>query len=661
MRSTVRVRAGPPTAIRVYQLAKADVVVSLDADFLGFGPGMVRYTKDFASRRRIGTPTEAMNRLYVVEPIPSVTGGKADHRLPLKARDIHGFAAGLAAAVGAGAASGAAASDEARRWITAVAADLQAHKGRSAVIAGDRQPAAVHALARAMNEALGNVGATVTYGPRLDGAPADGAASIAELAADMNAGRVDVLVILGGNPVFTAPADLNFSEGLKKVGLRVHHGLYFDETAELCQWHIPEAHFLESWADARSFDGTVTFTQPLIAPLYAGRQAIEIVAAMNGEPAAAMDLLKGYWTKAFEGGTTPAWTLQNRAGQPFASAGRALAPRAARRLPHGRIGARGGTCGGGAGSLAPNRRRRQRPGTKPAAAAAVAVSVPVRSRPCPRRFHRRQPALKLFLCPDPNILDGRHINNGWLQEMPKPLSKVTWDNVAYIDAETASTLRIENGDLIDVRYGGKSARVPAWIMPGMARDVVAVHFGYGRRKTGRVGTGVGVDTFGLRTSKAVWFDGGAEIVRTGEHYDLASTQNHFMMEGRHPVRVVDAEDYRAHPKESIAEQGHPSARSRHVALQALRIQGQQVGHVDRPQFLHRLPGLHRGLRVGEQHSRRRQVAGDAQPRDALDPRRHLLRRGSGGARGHLSPAGAVSAVRERAVRGGLPGRGDRAQ
>ncbi len=395
-------QGGAPDSHPVYQLAKADVIVSLDADFLGFGPGMVRYTKDFASRRRMGTPTEAMNRLYVVEPIPSVTGGKADHRLPLKARDIHGFAAGLAAAVGAGAASGAAASDEARRWITAVAADLQAHKGRSAVIAGDRQPAAVHALARAMNDALGNVGATVTYGPRLDGAPADGAASIAELAADMNAGRVDVLVILGGNPVFTAPADLNFSEGLKKVGLRVHHGLYFDETAELCQWHIPEAHFLESWADARSFDGTITFTQPLIAPLYAGRQAIEIVAAMNGEPAAAMDLLKGYWAKAFEGGTTPAWTLQNRAGQPFASADVLW-----RHALHD-----GFLTAGSALAAAPRRRRRQRAGAKPAATTSAGeqtscragvVSVPSAflraSQPCPRRFHRRQPALKLFFAP----------------------------------------------------------------------------------------------------------------------------------------------------------------------------------------------------------------------------------------------------------------------
>jgi Fe-S-cluster-containing dehydrogenase component len=141
--------------------------------------------------------------------------------------------------------------------------------------------------------------------------------------------------------------------------------------------------------------------------------------------------------------------------------------------------------------------------------------------------------------------------------MPKPLSKVTWDNVAYVDPETANGLRISNGDLVDVSYGGTSVRVPAWVMPGMARDVVAVHFGYGRRKTGRVGTGLGVDTFGLRTSKAVWFDGGAQVARTGERYELASTQNHFMMEGRHAVRVVDAEEYRAHPKESVAEQGHP--------------------------------------------------------------------------------------------------------
>ena len=536
----------------IYQFSKADIIVSLDADFLGFGPGMVRYTKDFASRRKIGTPTYEMNRLYVVEPVPTVTGGKADHRLPVKARDIHGFAGALAAAIGAGTApaSAPALTDDMRRWITAVAADLQAHKGRSAIIAGDRQPAAVHVLARAMNEALGNTGSTVTYGPRIDGAPADGAQSIAELVADMNAGRVDVLLMLGGNPVFTAPADLLFGEALNKVGMRVHLGLYYDETAEVSHWHIPEAHYLESWADARSFDGTVTFGQPLIAPLYSGRQAIEILALMNGEPGTPMDLLKAYWTKAFDGQTTPAWTIRTREGQPFANVDafwrHALHDGfVSGHSPFSTVAAAAPPAAAGAKPAAPAGVRAA--AVPPAPTGPVVPSVPVVPTPS---------GLEILFVPDPNILDGRFINNGWLQELPKPLSKVTWDNVAYVDAHTASTLRINNGDLVDVRYDGKTVRVPAWIMPGMATDSVAVHFGYGRRKTGRVGTGVGVDTFGLRTSKAVWFDGGAQVVRTGERYTLASTQNHFMMEGRHPVRVVDAEEYRREPKKSIAEQGH---------------------------------------------------------------------------------------------------------
>ena len=557
-------QGGAPDSHPVYQLAKADVVVSLDSDFLGFGPGMVRYTKDFSSRRRIGTPTDAMNRLYVVEPVPTVTGAKADHRLPLKARDIHGFAAGLAAAVGAGAAPGTSASDEARRWIAAVAADLQAHKGRSAVIAGDRQPAAVHALARAMNEALGNVGATVTYGPRLDGAPADGAASIAELAADMNAGRVDVLVILGGNPVFTAPADLNFGEGLKKVGLRVHLGLYFDETAELCQWHIPEAHFLESWADARSFDGTVSLRAA--ADRAALRRTPGDRDRRRHERRAGLGhgLAEGLLDQGVRGPDHARVDAAESRRSAVRERGRVLAQRAARRISHGGVSiatapaaaapATDQACGTSGDDVRRGRRQHLRRGANRCRAI---VPCPLALPPCPRRPHRRQPGLKLFSSPTrTSSMAGTSTTAGCRRCRSRcRRSRGTTSPTSIPRPRTRCGL--ENGDLIDVRYGGKSARVPAWIMPGMARDVVAVHFGYGRRKTGRVGTGVGVDTFGLRTSKAPWFDGGAEVVRTGERYDLASTQNHFMMEGRHPVRVVDVEDYRAHPKESIAEQGHP--------------------------------------------------------------------------------------------------------
>ncbi len=526
------VQGGVPSATPLYRFDKADIVVSLDGDFLGFGPGALRYTKDFASRRRIGTPQDEQNRLYVVEPVPTITGAKADHRLPMKARDIQGFAAALAAAVGAGGAGGSMAGDAAK-WIPAVAADLQAHRGRSVVVAGDRQPAAVHALARQMNEALGNVGATVSYVAPIVATPEDGAASLSDLVADMNARKVDALLILGGNPVFTAPADLNFTKALDNVATRFHLGLYNDETAELCHWHVPEAHYLESWGDARSFDGTVSLIQPLIAPIYDSHQAIQVLSAMNGRPAdKAVDLVKDYWTRALGGKTKMTWTIHDQDGKPFTSfehfwrhalydgflAGTSMLATPGPTVPAGAA-----------------------PAASPAAAAAAGMEILFR--------------------PDPMILDGRHANNGWLQEMPKPLSKVTWDNVAYVGVATAERLGLpidrsgsQDNEILEISYEGRTAQIPVWVLPGTADDVIVVHFGYGRRKAGRVGTNVGHDVFNLRSVATPWFGAGAQVTKTGEGYLIASTQNHFAMEGRRPVRVVGAEEYRTNPK-SVEEQG----------------------------------------------------------------------------------------------------------
>ncbi|HET9267365.1 MAG TPA: TAT-variant-translocated molybdopterin oxidoreductase, partial [Vicinamibacterales bacterium] len=513
-------QGGAPTASAVYRFAKAEVVVSLDADFLGFGPGAVRYTKDFSSRRRMGTPQDQLNRLYVVEPVPTVTGANADHRLAMKAADVQAFAAALATAVGAKGAAAGNLSAEAQKWVAPVAADLAAHKGTSVVVAGDRQPAAVHALARAMNEALGNVGATVTYSAPIAASPADGAASISELVAEMKAGKVDLLVILGGNPAFTAPADLGFADALSKVTTAVHVGQYHDETAERCHWHVPEAHFLESWGDARAFDGTVSLIQPLIAPIYEGRTAIEILAVMNGTPGqSAMELVKTYWE-------ANASTVRDASGKPPANADGFWR----RALHDGFI--------SGTSSLQGAMLPVPPAPAAPAPASAVGAG-----------------GLEIVFRPDPNILDGRYINNGWLQELPKPLSKVTWDNVAYLSVNTANRLGVANDDVIEVTSGGASASMPVFVLPGTADDVVVVHFGYGRRRTGRVGTGVGSDTFPLRTAAAPWFAGGAQVTRTGRKHPLASTQNHFAMEHRHPVRVVNAAEYRSNPK-AVLEQGH---------------------------------------------------------------------------------------------------------
>src|ERR1700685_2738244 len=291
---------GQPVETR-YDFEKADVIVSLDADFLYAGfPGNVRYIRDFAKRRN---PDATMNRLYVIESTPTTTGAKADHRLPVRATNLEGLVRELAAGFeNSGTATGG--RGEPANFFAMLAQDLEAHQGSSVVIAGDQQPRAVHALAHAMNAKLGNVGKTVFYTDTVEANPANQAESLKDLAADMRSGKVDLLIILGGNPAYDAPADLNFAEALKsgKVPLRVHHGLYQNETAELCQWHVNQAHELEAWGDARAYDGTVSIVQPLIAPLYNGKSALEFVALLSGQAdATGYDLTRAYWQKQHAG------------------------------------------------------------------------------------------------------------------------------------------------------------------------------------------------------------------------------------------------------------------------------------------------------------------------------------------------------------------------
>ena len=279
-----------------YRLERADVILALDADFLCSGPGCVRYAHDFAERRKIHGRDARMNRLYVVESTPTNTGTMADHRLALRAGEIEGFARAVAQGLGILGGTAAAASGPHAKWIAAVARDLQKHRGASLVVAGDGQPPVVHALIHAINHALGNVGATVTHTDPVEANPVDQRESLQALARDMEAGRVDVLIVLGGNPAFTAPADLQFAERLSRAKFRVHLGLYDDETARLCDWHIPEAHYLEAWSDARAYDGTATVIQPLIAPLYGGKSAHELLAEILGQPGrTGYEIVRDYW------------------------------------------------------------------------------------------------------------------------------------------------------------------------------------------------------------------------------------------------------------------------------------------------------------------------------------------------------------------------------
>ncbi len=497
-----------------YDFSRADVVLSLDADVLIASPGSLRYARDFADRRRVRGGQARMSRLYMIETSPTATGTLADHRLAIRSVRVPRLAVALVAELGVGGTSGSPerlADDEAR-FISSAAADLRGHAGRGIVVAGDQAPAAVHALVHAINDRLGNAGSTVLHSAPVEVEPVDQVASIRELVEDMRAGRVDLLAIIGGNPVFDAPADLGFTEALLKVPLRLRLGLEEDETSEYCHWHIPEAHTLETWTDARAYDGTVTLMQPLIEPLYAGKSAHELLSAfLDDPPRTGREILRDYWrTTAKAADFESFWRLSLHDGM---VPGTALPPKAATPEPG-------------------------------AAARALAA---IRQAGATERADD-DGLLELNFRPDPTIHDGRFANNGWLQELPKPLSKMTWDNAAYIGPAAAGRLGIASGDVVEIEVEGRKVIAPAWILPGHPDGAATVHFGYGRRKCGRVGAGIGFDAYALRTTGALWSHPGAAIRRTGGRQVLACTQEHFSMEGRDLVRVGTLAEYKDDPE-----------------------------------------------------------------------------------------------------------------
>ncbi|MDO8677320.1 MAG: TAT-variant-translocated molybdopterin oxidoreductase [Acidobacteriota bacterium] len=511
----------------LYDLTKADVILSLDADFLASeGAATLRYSRQFASRRRVEESADNLNRLYVVESNHTVTGGRADNRLPIKSSQIEAFARAVAAQVGVAGSTGTAPAGTAA-FVDAVAKDLVAHRGRVAVMAGDAQPPAVHVLAHAMNAALGPptlartpassgevsperppaaaADGVVTYVPTPEAVPSEQHAALRELVDDINGGRVQMLVIIGeSNPVFSAPADLKFAEAMSKVSLRVHSGLFFDETATQSHWHVPAAHYLEAWSDARTIDGTVSIVQPLIQPLYGGKSAHEVIATLSDRPERnGYDVVREFWSAQPQGSTDAAvfektWRKWLHDGLIVGSAFTPVTPAVA----------------GDAASRTT------------AAQAADGVEV---------NFRR-----------DPTIYDGRFANNGWLQELPKPMTKLTWDNAALMAPATAEALHLENGDMIEVEHEGRKLVVPAWILPGHAKDSITIPVGYGRTRAGRLGTGTGFDTYTLRGSTSPWF-GAAKITKTGDDYDLVGTQDHWSIEGRNIVRSATLEDFKAKP------------------------------------------------------------------------------------------------------------------
>jgi MoCo/4Fe-4S cofactor protein with predicted Tat translocation signal len=505
----------------IYDFTAADVAVSLGSDFMSNGPAHLRYCREFMSRRQsaIRSRDASMNRLYVIENCPTVTGAAADHRLPIRAADIAQFAAQLAGRLQVlDAIKG---PTEYARWAAAIARDLKAHRGASIVIAGNGQPAIVHALTHALNDFLGNVGRTVKYIEPIASAPRDQLGELAELAEEMSAGKIKTLLILGGNPVFDAPADLEFAKHLQRVPLRVHLGLHQNETAAACDWHLPESHFLEAWGDARAFDGTATIQQPLIAPLYNGLSAVEVLSALF-EPAgrSGYEIVRDYWRRNWP---------QSNAGANFDTGWN-------RALHDGII----------AGTAAESRTNlKLTPSWK------LGIS----------RVATEPSELEIAFAADPTVYDGRFANNGWLQELPKPVTKLTWDNAVLISPQLAEQLGIaqrvginggEHGqsitDLVELELNGRSLRAAACIVPGHAESSVTLHFGYGRTAAGHVGNGAGFNAYKLRTSAAPWFATGVKIRKLPEEYTLACTQVHHSMEGRDPVQTFAYDQYKQDPQ-----------------------------------------------------------------------------------------------------------------
>jgi molybdopterin-containing oxidoreductase family iron-sulfur binding subunit len=405
-----------------------------------------------------------MNRLYVVEPTPTITGSMADHRLPMAAGKIGALASALAGHLGVAEAQ---AESNQGEWLATLAADLQSHRGSSIVIVGDDQPPGAHALAHAMNGALGNIGKTIHFTE----ATPDSALSLKELAADLAAGKVEALFLLGGNPAFACPADVDFGKHVGRAAFSVHLSIEANETAGLCAWHVPESHFLESWSDARAFDGSLSVIQPLVNPLYETVSAHEFVAAMLGQQGAnGYDIIRARWP-----GTENEW----------------------RQSIHDGVVA----------------------GTQ-SATVEVKVGRPAMEAPSPESAQ----GLELVFKPDPTLWDGCFANNGWLQELSKPMTKVTWENPALLSPVLAAKHGLANGDIVELSVHGRSLRLPVWIVPGQAEGSITLYLGNGRARVGQVGSGVGTNVYALRDSAHFHFDSGAELRKTGERKLIASTQ-----------------------------------------------------------------------------------------------------------------------------------------
>lgn len=500
----------------VYHFDKAKIVVSLDSDFMTDTPGHLRHARQFMQNRKDPKNHAAMNRFYAAEPSPTVTGSVADHRLPVSASRITAFAEYLAKSLGIANEnlSKNTLNNDEKKWLNAALEDLRSHHGAGIVIAGTHQPAWVHALVYCVNEALGHFGKTMDLIEAVDGTKV-ARSSIEDLVHDLRTGQVQTLLTLGGNPVYDAPADYDLARLFPQVPQSIHLGLYANETSRVSRWHLPEAHFLESFSDGLASDGTVSIAQPLIQPLYGGRSSHEILALFSGEPSlSSYEAVRRTWKEKWNGLDFEfQWKKALHDGVVTGTASKPV-------------------------DVSFNKKFSKK-------YLSVEIKDPAGE------------AIQILHRPDPALWDGRFANNGWLQELPKPISKLTWGNAALISPAWAEKMDLSNGSVIEISVKGQTLQAPVWILPGQDEKTVVLPLGYGRKTAGSVGNNIGFNAYTLRFSKFPVWAYSDSISKTGKKQKLATTQNHHNMEGRDLVRSASMEKYLENPRFAQGENTGP--------------------------------------------------------------------------------------------------------
>jgi molybdopterin-containing oxidoreductase family iron-sulfur binding subunit len=525
---------------------RADVILALDADPLGLEGDATRHARLFASRRDVLSPAAQMNRLYVVEPAFTLTGAAADHRLRLRSSEVEGFLEALLAAliapphalslprsaeeILAALSPAAAARSRWGKWIPALAADLARSRGRSLVVVGERQPPRVHALGLLLSTMLELQGRSFWF---VEDRETPRAGTISELARELSGGRVQTLLCLGGNPVYDAPAELELGKLFASVPERLHLSSHHDETSRACRWHLPRSHFLETWGDHRAADGTVSIQQPLCAPLHSSLSELELLARLLGRPSPrGYELVRETWARRLTPATQPA-------SRP-AHADPGFEARWRRWLHDGIV-----ELGIGSPTSLP---------TEPAPELRFEALARTRAA---RPAAASRESLEVVFQLDPSVCDGRYANNGWLQELPDPVTKLTWDNAVVLSPATAGELGIKSHELLELSLGGRSLRGPALIVPGTVDHALILALGYGRKHGGAVAAGAGFDAGAIRTSQARWFASGAAARRAGGRGVLAMTQEHWYLEGRPLIREQTIGEFRTHPAKTAEVHGPP--------------------------------------------------------------------------------------------------------